>query len=108
MLNRPLAIGSAGGGLASALLYCLESTFRDPQLSQVPPLFEEFCQCGPSVRILGIEVELKSLCFGLIIGFFLGPLVEVLGLVRQWWSYQLPIPVPIGCGKQLLPELPGP
>ena len=90
MLNRPLAIGSAGGGLASALLYCLENTFRgDPQLPPVAPLFEELCQCGTSVRLLGVEVEVKSLVIGLTLGFFLGPLVEVLGLVRQWWSYQL-------------------
>ena len=89
MLNRPLAIGSAGGGLASALLYCLESSFRDPQLPAATPLFEELCQCGTSVRLLGVEVEVRSLVIGLVVGFFLGPLVEVLGLVRQWWSYQL-------------------
>ena len=89
MLNRPLAIGSAGGGLASAILYCLENSFREPHLPQVSPLFEELCQCGTTVRLLGVEVEIKSLVIGLVLGFFLGPLVEVLGLVRQWWSYQL-------------------
>ena len=77
------------GGLASALLYCLESSFRDPQLPAATPLFEELCQCGTSVRLLGVEVEVKSLVIGLVVGFFLGPLIEVLGLVRQWWSYQL-------------------
>ena len=89
MLNRPLAIGSAGGGLVSAFLYCLENSLREPHLPQVSPLFEELCQCGATVRIFGVEVEIKSLVIGLILGFFLGPLVEVLGLVRQWWSYQL-------------------
>ena len=89
MLNRPLAIGSAGGGLVSAFLYCLENTFREPHLPQVAPLFDELCQCGATVRVFGFEVEVRSLIIGLVLGFFLGPLVEVLSLVRQWWSYQL-------------------
>ena len=68
MLNsRPLALGSAGGGVVSAL----------PNSNVPVPPFETICSClEPRVVIFGLELDTKSLLIGLVLGYFLGPVIE--------------------------------
>ncbi len=87
MLNsRPLALGSAGGGIVAGILHLLSDAARSP----VTAGFEEICNCvGTGVIFFGIEVDLKSVLIGVAIGYCLGPILEALVLLRQLWSLQL-------------------
>ena len=88
---RSLALAGAGasGGLVGAVVQLLrdvawgeQSYLLDPSpLVGVDPLYLD--TPGP------FGIDLKSLCLGIFIGYWLGPLLETLVLLRQLWGLQL-------------------
>ncbi len=88
---RSLALAGAGasGGLVGAVFQLLrEAAWGEPvvpfdssPLIGLEPLFLD------SPRFLGLD--LKSLCVGIFLGYWLGPLLETLVLLRQLWGLQL-------------------
>ena len=79
---RPAALAGISGGLTSALV----QVFRDLH-SWEPSTFDlsfPVCNSAPAPYL-----DIKSLILGIIIGFLLGPVIELLALIRQYWAYRL-------------------
>lgn len=90
---RPLAVAGATGGFASVLLQSLRDLASHQPLG--PALVEPACVCpdcesGFDLVLFGVlDLDIKSLLVGVFIGLALGPLLEVLVLLRQLWILQL-------------------
>lgn len=86
---RPIALGGFSGGLASALVSLLNyqglELRGDPTGSPVCPIpvFGETTQLTPW------HLDFKSVVIGICIGLLLGPILEVLVVLRQLWALQL-------------------
>lgn len=83
---RPLALAGASGGLTSIVARLFWDSFSkdfavDPETSCRPVFFEDHKNW--------FEIHWPSLLLGVLIGFALGPVIEVLCVVRQIWSLQL-------------------
>lgn len=83
-MDRTLAVGATSGSLSAVLLRIISDSFA----SQLPPGFE--CPICPeeAVDFLGSlqsRLDWPSLLLGLLLGLSLGPLLEVLYLLRQSW-----------------------
>lgn len=80
MANRhPLALGAAGGSFASLAFRFLTDQF------EFPPSFGSSLDCVcPAFDI--DSWSNKSLFLGILIGLALWPLLELLVLLRRWWS----------------------
>lgn len=81
-MDRSLAVGATGGSL-SALLWQLAS-----ELISDPPTFE--CPICPvpldCITELSWErVDWPSLALGVLLGFFLGPLLDLVYVIREGW-----------------------
>lgn len=83
MYRQPLAVGAAGGSLASFLLRLAADTFTQDHPFIADTL--ESCVC-PALIYPSIDLDTKSVIIGIFIGLILGPLLELLVLVRQWWA----------------------
>ena len=78
---RPLAAGVASGGLSGLLVsIAQEALWASPALTE----FERSC-LAPLYQwtVLGIDLDPKSLIIGICIGLFLGPILEVICLLRH-------------------------
>ena len=87
MFRRPLALGAAGGSLSSLALRLLTesvSSVVDPSLPV--PLPDLSCACPTSLDLPATGLDLRSLLIGLVVGLSLGPLLELLLVVRHWWT----------------------
>ena len=87
MFRRPLALGAAGGSLSSLALRLLtESVSSDVDPSLPVPLPDLSCACPTSLDLPATGLDLRSLLIGLVVGLSLGPLLELLLVVRHWWT----------------------
>lgn len=77
MEARPLAASAAGGSVSSAILWILHEALRSAP--DLPPLPNFDCRGEWHV----------SFWLGLIVGFFLWPVVELLVLTKQWITLSL-------------------
>ena len=76
MEGRPLVASAATGSLSSAILWLLQETLRGQREIPIPPSLE-----------LDIPYRLDiplNFWVGLLVGFFLWSLLEVLVLTKQW------------------------
>ena len=83
---RPLTLGAAGGSF-SAIAWKLLAAFASQ-----PPLECPNCDCDcpafpsiPTINLGSFTVDIPSLCIGLVLGFLLGPLLELFVLLRAAW-----------------------
>ena len=87
MEHRPLTLGLAGGSLSS-LVWNFFTDFADRSLHRPPttsPSVPLDCVCPPT-EFLDWEFDLRSLFAGVLVGIAVGPLLEALLVLRQWWS----------------------
>ena len=77
MEARPLAASAAGGSVSSALLWILHEALRSAP--DLPPLPNFDCRGEWHV----------SFWLGLVVGFFLWPVLELLVLTKQWITLSL-------------------
>ena len=87
---RSLALAGAGasGGLVGAVIQLLRDVAWGDQglsLDTSPLVLDPLCLDTPGFW----GIDLKSLCIGIFIGYWLGPLLETLVLLRQLWGLQL-------------------
>lgn len=88
MFRRPLALGAAGGSLSSLGLRLLSETLLSvPEPSPVTAVPVPNCEC-PDLDISGLggELDLRSCLIGVLVGISLGPILELLLLIRHWWT----------------------
>ena len=83
---RPAALAGISGGLTSALLHLItEPPVWNPSVPDYT--------CGSTVLDWETPktwaVEPKSLVLGVLIGLALGPIIEVICVLRQYWLLQL-------------------
>ena len=84
-MSRPLALSVAGGGLVSFVLRSLEQVLSDRQ-----PLPFELPVCPACPDWLEQEgLHGPSLAVGIAVGLAVGPLLDVLTLLRAWWGLQV-------------------
>ena len=76
---RPLTAGVASGGLTGFLVSLAQETLRPPTLTEL----EHCLSPGYHFNLFGLELDLKSVLFGIFVGLFLGPVLEVICLARQ-------------------------
>ncbi len=81
MFPRPLALGAAGGSFASLALQVLKDTV-DQGIGLVPE--SSGCIC-PVISDSPFLLDNKSLLLGVILGFLLWPILEILLLWRHFW-----------------------
>ena len=96
---RPLAAGVASGGLSGLLAsIAQEALWASPTLTEL----ERSC-LGPLYQwtVLGVDLDPKSLIIGIFLGLFLGPILEVLCLVRHLAAIYLRRAV---LGQQVAPK----
>ncbi len=90
---RPVALAGFSGGLAGWLLQLVREAAVPPALDYLGPSWTEVaeeCHCGKQLqRIWGLDLDLRSVLVGIVLGFALGPLVECLNLLRQLWTLYL-------------------
>lgn len=80
-MNNQLAVGAAGGSLASLVLRILASspsTF--PPVEHLPCRFED-----PFASVW--HLDWVSFGLGILVGLVAGPIIEFLWLVKQWLSF---------------------
>ena len=77
MEARPLAASAAGGSVSSAILWILHEALRSAP--DLPPLPNFDCRGEWHV----------SFWLGLVVGFFLWPVLELLVLTKQWITLSL-------------------
>ena len=85
MEHRPLTLGLAGGSLSSLVW----NFFTDLAHTGIypPPTTTGSLDCTcPTADILEWDIDFRSVCIGLFIGIGIGPLLEALLVIRQWWS----------------------
>ena len=88
MFRRPLALGAAGGSLASFALRVIQNSI-DPGIPVIPESLECLCpNTGFNLSLL-TDLDSKSLFTGICIGLALGPILELVILWRQWWILTL-------------------
>jgi hypothetical protein len=81
MSRSPLALSAAGGSFAT-LAWQLFSDSWGLGLPNEPP----FCDCPAILPWLDYKLDIPSLLLGLILGIFLGPVLDCLVLLRQLWT----------------------
>ena len=81
-MSRPLQVSLLGGSLASVAWRILEEGFQHA----APGLFE--CPDCPALHFLPpvVQLDVPSLAIGVCIGLVVGPLIDLLYLLRVWWS----------------------
>lgn len=86
-----LSIGFAGGGISSLLLQLLREWQSSPTalLVEPPGTDRDFCQCSVLLNWDLTEKELWVLLVGVVIGILLLPVIELLLVLRQAWSFWL-------------------
>jgi hypothetical protein len=87
-MDRSLAIGATSGSF-TALLLRLFSAAVDPQSC---PASDLICDCPhclelPQLLIQGLDIY--SLLIGIVVGLPIGPVLDLLHLVRQSWAVWL-------------------
>ena len=83
MEHRPLTLGLAGGSLSSFAWRFFSDLVDSPFQPAVPSPVDCIC---PTVDYLDWDIDFKSVSIGILVGIALGPLLEALLVVRQWWS----------------------
>ena len=81
MEGRPLVASAATGSLSSAILWLLQEALRGQREVPIPPSLE-----------LDIPYKIDiplNFWAGLLVGFFLWPLLEILVLAKQWITISL-------------------
>ncbi len=88
MSRSPLALGLAGGSVSSILFRFASELVHDHWSGNIDnPLLESALTCGCNeVANYLWGLDSRSLIIGICIGFLLGPLLELLFLVRHWWA----------------------
>ena len=88
-MDRTLAVGATSGSL-SALILKLLSGALNSGTSPATPFECPLCPELPDLLLLGsFQIEPYSLALGLCIGLSIGPLIELLYLLRQTWRVWL-------------------
>ena len=87
-MDRSVAVGATSGSL-TALLLRIFSAAVDPQSC---PSCEFSCDCPsclelPQLVIQGLDIY--SLLIGILVGLLIGPVLDLLHLVRQSWTIWL-------------------
>lgn len=83
-----LSVGFAGGGLSSLLLQLLRDWHAASPVIPVNVDSERFdCRCSVFINWDLTEKELAILLCGILIGILLLPVIELLLVLRQAWSY---------------------
>ena len=85
MSRSPLALGLAGGSLSSVLFRFASEVIHDTWDTPIIEPSSLGCVCNESTGYFG-GLDSRSLIVGVVIGFTLGPLLELLFLVRHWWA----------------------
>ena len=83
-LMRAIALGGFSGGLASALVSLL-SYGGEHSVDFASPVCPAIHFDTPH----SWRIDLKSLVIGVVIGLILGPVLEVISLLRQLWALQV-------------------
>ena len=86
-MSRPLAIGSASGAVSSLLLSAARAWLEDPGIT-IPETLGAVGTCIPCPEFSRQLIEDYPWGFflaGLLIGVFLGPLVDLLWLAKEKW-----------------------
>ena len=87
MLGRPLALGAAGGSLTSLALRLLADSFLSVESPLSVPVPDLSCVCPASLELPATsDLDLRSVLLGVLIGLSLGPLLELLLIIRHWWT----------------------
>ena len=91
-MSRQLQVGLVGGSAASLLLRGLEALTR-ASLTVPPPVAEdiaclcpELAECAEVAAWAAGQLHLPSLALGCLLGVFVGPLIDLLYLLRVWWG----------------------
>ncbi len=84
MFRRPLAIGAAGGSFSSLALHFLSEAFGESSIDRA--LFDPVPTCNLDLSSRDLPIDPRSVLIGIVIGLALGPLLEVVFLIRQWWT----------------------
>lgn len=82
MDGRPIVASAATGSLSSCLLWLLQESLRAPRDLPVPPPGFGHLEVAPT----GFKWDFWC---GLVIGFFLWPVLETLVLIKQWLTLTL-------------------
>ena len=81
MEGRPLVASAATGSLFSAILWLLQEALRGQREVPIPPSLE---------LDIPYKVDIPlNFWVGLLVGFFLWPLLEILVLAKQWVTISL-------------------
>ena len=91
MFRQPLALGEAGGSLSFLGLRLLSGTLLSvPDPTSVTAVPDPGCECpvldSSESSGLGGELDLRSCLIGVLFGISLGPMLELLLLIRHWWT----------------------
>ena len=77
---RPITAGVTSGGLTGLLVSLAKETLPGPTLAEL----DQVCaDRNLTLNVWGLEFEVKSLVIGIFLGLFLGPVLEVICLLRQ-------------------------
>ena len=77
---RPITAGVTSGGLTGLLVSLAKETLPGPTLAEL----DQVCAGrNLTLNVWGLELEVKSLVIGIFLGLFLGPVLEVICLLRQ-------------------------
>lgn len=80
-MDRTLAVGATSGSLSALLLRVLSDSLN-PSLTPF-----ECPVCPDFLHLVPWKLDITSLLLGISIGLALGPLVELLYLLRQSWRF---------------------
>ena len=88
MFRQPLALGEAGGSLSFLGLRLFSETLLSvPDPTSVTAVPDPGCECPVlDSSGLGGELDLRSCLIGVLVGISLGPILELLLLIRHWWT----------------------
>jgi len=82
-MDRSLAVGATSGSLSALLLRLLSSSLDSPC-----PAFDCDCDCPACLDLPALiiqKVDLFSLLLGILVGLLVGPLLDLVHLIRQSW-----------------------
>ena len=82
MPDHPLVVGAAGGSIGSLLFSLARQFLEEPLGAVVQPALQE-CLCGIDWDLEGQTV--KVFLLGLLCGILLGPIVDIIWIVRERW-----------------------
>ena len=85
MVDRPLTLGAAGGSISAIAWRLLAESLRSTPVQVIPDCPELDCVCPdlPALSLGHLHLDLQSLLLGVLVGLSLGPLLDLLVLLRD-------------------------